>query len=441
MKPPEVLYCIEHVARELDTACAARATARKKYGTNVHIHVLSNDLDQAFERRAPRLIVVPYCTSRKLSPSDIFQRWPDAPVVNVACEQLFSLGNRRFRLPKDHFARNEVLHVAAGDFFREWLLESGVAPENILLVGSMAYQMYREPYRQFFEARRATFAAAYDLDPNLPWVLFPENFGAAFFSRSHIRQRIRGGYDRDELAAYVDYSRRSFCEIATWCSEAAAAGNVELIIRPRPAIARDLFVQTFHDVSGSRPTRHLHFIKDGNVQEWIQASQMVVSSYSTTLLEAAVAGKPAYLLAPFPPPETAASDWHKFAPSISSQAAFLELTGSAANATPDDRLRQWADRNLLDHGDAVHNVARVIHEICSGLRTAPTPRGPTLPRAAAGTILNALRQPERFFRHRLRPQRRRVFGHECDVIGREAIDQRTDQWDTLLTDDARTRVA
>lgn len=441
MKPPEVLYCIEHVARELDTACAVRAIARRRHGTDTHIHVLASQLDSVFERHAPRIIVVPYCTSRKASPWQVFERWPGVPILNVACEQLFSQGNRRFRLPKDDFARQGVLHVAAGDFFRNWLLESDVPGDNILSAGSMAYQMYRRPYRRFFESRREAFATTHGLDPSLPWVLLPENFGAAFFSKSHIRQRVRGGYDRTELAAYVEYAKQSFRKIAVWCREAVATEKVELIIRPRPAVSRDVFVRAFEDVAGPCRSKNLHFIKDGNVQEWIHASQLVVSSFSTTLLEAAVAGKPAYLLAPIPAPETASSEWHDFAPVVSTQRDFLELVNRAGEATVDDRLGQWADRNLLAHGDAIENVAGVIHEICEGTRIPPTPSRSTLPQVAARAILNALRQPERFYRHRLRPQRRRVFGHECDVIGRQQIDRRTEQWDELLTEATRSRVA
>ncbi len=441
MKPPEALYCIEHVARELDTACAVRAITRRRYGTDTHIHVLASELDSAFERHSPRLIVVPYCTSRKAAPWQIFERWPDVPILNVACEQLFSQGNRRFRMPKDHFARQGVLHVAAGDFFRNWLMESGVPDDNILLAGSMAYQMYRSPYRRFFESRRETFAETHGLDPSLPWVLLPENFGAAFFSKSHIRQRVRGGYDRDELAAYVEYARRSFREIAAWCREAAAAEKVELIIRPRPAVARDVFVQAFEEVSGPCRSKNLHFIKDGNVQEWIHASQLVVSSFSTTLLEAAVAGKPAYLLAPIAAPETASSEWHDVAPTVSTQHAFLELVSKAGEAAADDRLECWADRNLLHHGDAIENIARAVHEICAGVRTAPIPGRLALPQVIAKATMNALRQAERFCRHHLRPHRRGAFGHESDVIGRREIDGRTEQWDALLTEATRARVA
>lgn len=441
MKPPEVLYCIEHVARELDTACAVRSTARRRYGTDTHIHVLAGELDSVFERHRPRLIVVPYCTSRKAAPWQILERWPGVPILNVACEQLFSQGNRRFRMPKDDFARQGVLHVAAGDFFRDWLLESGVPGDNILSAGSMAYQMYRRPYRRFFESRREMFAATHGLDASLPWVLLPENFGAAFFSKSHIRQRVRGGYDRHELAAYVEYAKGSFRDIAIWCREAAAAERVQLIIRPRPAVSRDVFVRAFEDVAGPCRSRNLHFIKDGNVQEWIHASQLVVSSFSTTLLEAAVAGKPAYLLAPIAAPETALSEWHEVAPTVSTQHAFLELVSKGGEVAADDRLGCWADQNLLAHGDAIENVAHVLHEICTGVRTAPIPSRLALSQVIAKVTMNALRETERFCRHHLRPHRRRAFGHEGDVINRREIDRRTEQWDELLAEATRARVA
>jgi surface carbohydrate biosynthesis protein len=472
------LYCIEHVARELDIACAVRAIAQKKYGLNVHVHVLSNELDPVFEHHRPRLVAVPYCTSRQFFPRALLLRWPNLPILNLACEQLLSPGNRKYRLPRDEFARSQVLHVAAGEFFRRWLLESGVPPEHIVPAGSTTFQMYRDPYRRFYGTHRETLAARHGLDPNLPWVLFPENFGAAFFSKSHIRKRIRGGYARHELADYVDYAQRSFREIATWCGAAASTDHVEMIVRPRPAIARGVFARAFLDAAGKGPRRHLHFIKDGNVQQWILASQLVVSSYSTTLLEAAVAGKPAFLIAPFPAPESAASDWHPFAPCVSDQDAFLQLVRRAADesfavgrasssplsASPQagslrhgteptarprspehslqpDRLREWADRNLLSHGDAIENVARVIAEVCWGSRTVPVPSLPPIGTALNESIRESLRRTERFLRQQLRPRRRRVFGHECDAVDQRAINKRSSLWAELLHDSVGVRAA
>ena len=61
----------------------------------------------------------------------------------------------------------------------------------------------------------------------------------------------------------------------------------------------------------------MHFIKEKSVREWIMASDMVISSLSTSLVEAAIAGKPAYLLEPYPCPEFLQVDWQDYITTIS----------------------------------------------------------------------------------------------------------------------------
>ncbi len=441
VKSSDILYCIEHEARELDIACAVRAILRREFGIRSDLHFLTNQLDSTVGKGEYGLVVVPSCTTREFAHKSVFQRFPRLPVLNLACEQLFSPANRHYRLPRDAFARKHVLHVAAGDFFREWLLQAGVPSKHIALAGSMTFQLYRPPYRQFFESRREALAAAHGLDNDLPWVFLPENFGAAFFKPSHMRKRIRGGYDRAQLAAYVDYTRRSLGQIARWCRVASAAGRIELIVRPRPAVSQAVFMDAFVEASGGRPPRHLHFIKDGNVREWIFASQLVVSSYSTTLLEAAVADKPAYLLAPIAAPESAGSEWHEFAPRVSDQDGFLQLVADAAHAEPSHRLRQWAFENLLGHGDAIANIARTIHQICTGVRCAPSPHRPAISSLVAGSAREGLRRTERWIRNRLRPRRRQNFVYQPSSTDMHAIERRTGQWAELLEHAGHIRAA
>jgi surface carbohydrate biosynthesis protein len=440
VEPHEVLFCIEHEARELDVACAVRAIAREKYGVNIRLHFLTNELSPSLSQREPSLVVVPSCTTREFAHKEVFQKLPRVPLLNIACEQLFSPANRQYRLPRDQFAREHVLHLAAGEFFRDWLLDSGVPRPHIALTGSATFQLYRHPYRTFYDCRREAIAAAHGLQVQLPWILLPENFGAAFFKPSHVRKRVRGGYDRQELAAYIEYTQRSFRKIAAWCGEVAATGRVELIIRPRPAVSRTVFTSAFLDACQGGQSRHLHFIKEGSVREWIFASQMVLSSYSTTLLEAAVAGRPAYLLAPYPVPKSASSDWHEFTPQVSDLDTLQQLIHHPESAAVSDHLRRWAQARLLSHGDAIENIARIISDICRGKRMTPNPYPRPSAFSVAG-IREGLRQTEKIVRRAIRPNRVQNFVYNPTDVSHTAVDERTKQWAQLLSDARQCHVA
>ena len=431
IKQPDILFCIEHVARELNIACAIRSIVERQSGLSVHIHVLSSRLDS--DIASPRLITVPYCGSRRFVPRDILERFPKSPVLSLTCEQLLSRENRRYRLPKDDFARQQVIYGAAGDFYRNWLINAKVDRSNIDVVGSLPFQLYREPYRRMFESHRNALAMQHGLNPNLPWVLFPENFGAAFFSISQARKRILGGYRPRHLLAYIKYAKKSFAEIARWCSSAGAtSSDFELIVRPRPAMSYDIFTRQFREAANIDQSTRLRFIKEGPIQEWILASQLVISSYSTTLLEAAAAGTPAFLLAPYAIPESASSEWHRNAPFIRSNDQFQALLSDPNAATLAPSLSEWAEANLLGRGDAIQNVARLISDICLGARETPRRTNAPWWHRCTQQIRDGLSKPERFLRTRLRPGRRRIFGHECDDIRRQEIDTCTDHWSDLL---------
>jgi hypothetical protein len=378
---------------------------------------------------------VPYFFSRR-DPGirDLLRRFPGAKVVNLALEQLLSEGNKKFRSPKDEAARDQVLHMAAGDFFRDFLCDHGVRHENVAVVGSPPVVLYRRPYRTNFEGRREAFARRYDLDPDKPWLFFPENFSAAFLGRSAIRLRIRRGADPADVYAYRDFSRDSFRQIMPWCRDAAALGTVEVIIRPRPATAREAFVHAYKDVAGELPERNLHFLKDHSIREWILASDLVISSYSTSLIEAAIARKPIALLAPVPFCESVRTNWCDVPPRITTRGQFLDLLDSVDQQPVAGPLTIWAEQHLLPCGDPIANTTDVLASICHDRCSAP-PAPPPVPRwrAAVESVRRAGRSVDQWLRRHVTGKKNaRSNFYEDDHFTTEEVDRRTARWDDIL---------
>src|SRR5688500_11377543 len=109
----DVLYFIEHVARELDIACAIKHHAAAKHGLRIEIASLAYGLRQTCSAWRPRLIAVPYFYSAEDAfVKDVLAAWPGVPVVNLAFEQLFSAANKKYKRPRDEAARKSVLHLA-----------------------------------------------------------------------------------------------------------------------------------------------------------------------------------------------------------------------------------------------------------------------------------------------------------------------------------------
>ena len=166
-----------------------------------------------------------------------------------------------------------------------------------------------------------------------------------------------------------------FCEdslrqVVRWIRDVAADGSAEVILRARPATRQSDFEKFVREVAGPLP-RRLRIIKEGTVREWIMASDVVASSYSTSLIEAAVAGKPAYMVEPLPIPDPLDAAWYVHAPRLTTRNQFVSACLETVDAASDDRLGKWARAELLGTGDPISNLADVLHRLCTSTMTRP----------------------------------------------------------------------
>jgi hypothetical protein len=109
------------------------------------------------------------------------------------------------------------------------------------------------------------------------------------------------------------------------------------------------------------------------VRDWILASDVVISSYSTALIEAAVAGKPSFILKPVPLPESLHIEWHDLLPHLRSEDEMI----AAVVAPPQDGdspLARWARSTLMSRGDPILRIADELARIRAG--SAPIPEPP-----------------------------------------------------------------
>jgi hypothetical protein len=426
---PEILYLIEHVARELDIACAIQHLVRERCGMPVEVTSIHFDLHRAISRFRPRVVVTPYFYSaHDANLRYLIRGFPQARFVNLAFEQMLSRGNLSYKRPNEPVVRRHVLHLASGPFFRDFLCEHGVAPRHVRMVGSLPLALYHLPYRRIAEHRREALARQHRLDPHKPWIFFPENYSAAFLSDEQIESRIRQGFPQHDAYHYRQFARRSMQTVIPWCWRAARLGTAEWILRPRPSTSEATFVSTCREYAGTEPPANIHFIKAGTVREWNLACQMVVTSYSTSALEAAVAGKPVNLLVPEPFPDYMHVPWHDQAPQIATEDALLELARDASNAPPAAALEAWTKTNLLGYGDPIQLAAEIVADIASGKCEAPPP--PRTSQNAVSNALCAVRHKTRALlsrRHASHPH----YGN--DQFTRRDVLRCTEQWGLLLS--------
>jgi hypothetical protein len=286
--------------------------------------------------------------------------------------------------------------------------------------GNPAYQLYRPPYRDYYKDR-SLLARQYGLAVSKRWVLIPENYRWAFMPDQTIAWRVRQGARRDDLEAMRAFAQRSLATLLNWCNRAARCDDVELILRPKPATPISEIHQFLTEHLTEPRSPHFHLIKDESVREWILASDVVMSAFSTTLIEAAIADRPAYMVQPLPTVEAFEADWYRHLPQVTDAAGF-EAACANPQDLPDDRLKRWAEAEMLAHGDPLSNLADCVHALVSG-------REP--PHATAAVWQEAVRSLASVWR----THRRHFFNattHENDRFTPAEVAAKTRAWGKVL---------
>ncbi len=368
----EALALVEHVDRELDLVCLLKALLKARHGIELKLANVYADAPLTLARPAPRVVLTPFFYAvEDVVIRDYVGAWPDTRFVNLAWEQVFYPSHQAIKAPRDKFTRKKVTHLAWSQAFVDYLNANGVYEGRARLVGHALYRLYQPPYVGYFESREA-LARAFGLDPKRRWIFVPENYRWAFFTDTKLVKLGRRGVEQDELFRMRDFCRRSLEALMTWCDALAERDDVEVIFRPRPATSEAELAKFSADVfDGLAPAYRT--IKAFTARDWVLASDVVASSYSTVLIEAALAGKALVKVAPEPIPEGLRYDWCDLLADVPDQAGFVAAATAAAPDEGAARLRAWAEGMFFSAGDPIDRLVETIAEEVKAAYAGPAP--------------------------------------------------------------------
>ena len=371
----QALALVEHVDRELDVICLVKLLLRQRHGIDLRIANYYADAPLLLAGRPPRVVITPffYATEDAVT-ADYVGGWPDARFANLAWEQVFYPSHEAIKRPRDDFTRRKVTHFAWTRTFADYMTSHGAS--SVRLAGHALYRLYQQPYRGYFETR-ADLAARFGLDPAKRWVFVPENYRWAFFKDAKLRRLAGHGVSEADLFEMRDYCARSLPKLVKWCAGLAADPGVEVILRPRPATREADMDGVIGKVLKASP-RRFHLIKQGSAREWVIASDAVVSSYSTVLIEGALAGKSVLRVAPEPTPAALHYDWCDLVPAVETRDAFISACLAADSGDSGGPLKAWAEQTFFAAGDPVDRLVEGLAEVIKAghAASAPQRKGP-----------------------------------------------------------------
>ena len=438
----KALALIEHVDRELDLVCLLKHLLKDRHDIDLDIANFYADEPLTLAGEAPRAVLVPFCYGADdYVMRDYFAMWPATHFINLAWEQVFYPSHQTIKKPRDAFARERAVHVAWSRAFVDYMRENGVEPANMKLVGHALYGLYRGPYTQYFKPRDE-LASALGLDPAKRWVFVPENYRWAFFNDSKLKRLSRRGITKADLHEMREYCRRSLAALMDWCDSLAGRGDVEVILRPRPATSV-AELRRFAGTALSSANPAFRIIKDESAREWVLASDVVVSSYSTVLIEAALAGRSIFRIATEPLPEGLHYAWCDLVPSAAREDAFIAASLIEDNGASAEPLRTWATETFFPSGDPidalVETVATEIREAHRGPPRRKSWRNPVrMPRWLKRSARDMSPQERHhMFQKHVRNYTFTAETHDKDLFGAADVEQRVSRWREMLADEAR----
>ena len=343
----DVLFIVEHADREVGTLSNIANRLASVAGLRSEILSVNFHL-QKLSRIKPKLVVLPFVLCETDWPISLLHNLYGDGVVylNFNWEQYLAPVNAEYKKPKDSFVRDVLKHIAWTEEFKSYLMENGVAEKNITVTGNAAYCLMRQ-LKSTEKDLRSMLAEQYGLDEARDWLFMPINYGWAFSPDKLINEKIRKGYDSEKAWGYRDYSVKCIREFLPFITEVAEKSDYEIILRPHPSITIEDYQSVFKEFVGYAP-KNIHLNKGYTIGEWIVSSQLVGSSWSTSVWDAYNIGKPVFLFTPYEMPEWLLVWWNKRVSNVKNYQEFLALSESKTFSGSDENKNIDEVKNVID---------------------------------------------------------------------------------------------
>jgi surface carbohydrate biosynthesis protein len=301
MKKYDVVFFIEHKDRELESVKLVVETLRD-LGVSCVILSIYFHAYKLYSVQA-RLYVFPFVISEVDWPISIVHAMYGDRVnyLNMNWEQLLSRANINYKKPRTKFSQEKVKHITWDLNFKKHLLDCGVLESNIRVTGNPANSLLVSMLKRG-EQWKEKLANEFGIDATKKIIFLPMNYAWAFASDSLIKAKIENGYPESEAWKYREYSHKCLKEFTYFIQKISLMGDYEVIIRPHPSISEEQYENVFISQLGFIPS-NIFINKSYSIREWIIASDIVGSSWSTSVWDAYNIGKPVFLFTPHKVPD------------------------------------------------------------------------------------------------------------------------------------------
>ena len=323
-KKVDVIFFVEHKDRELDSYKEVAKILKEKY--NISSLIISNFFHSyLLWIYRPKLIVWNNLTDNK--------GWPDGFIWNLykndlvyvshRWEQRLNPINEEFKAPKTEFEKNKVKFLVWDEYFKNYLIKYGVKKENIFITGNIANGLLFKMSKNFLYYREL-LASKFELDNKKKWIFLPMNYGWAFMDDKAVEFRISRGYDREKAYEHRNFAYKSLVEFIHFLEKLSNLKEYQVILRSHPGVTTEQWKSKIKEVL-EKNLDNIYFNKEYSIREWIVASDIIGSNWSTSVLDAQTIGKKVFFHLSFPKPVWLDDCRKNFVPIITNFEDFKEF--------------------------------------------------------------------------------------------------------------------
>jgi surface carbohydrate biosynthesis protein len=362
--PKLIYFFVEHRDRELATVQALAKQCEASGQFQCKIFSLTFHLTEIAKSSTPALLVVPYCVSQAFWPLPFLRLlFGDVPVLNLCWEQYLSAMNKAYKAPRDRFCKEHLYYAAWNSSFKHYLEESGVDSKQIRIVGDPNVEQLYVSEKDSHSTQQRVFDRVPKGTKHITF--FPTNYGWAHMSEREFQSRIQGGYDAEKAHIYRKFSQENLILFLKFLAQYASQTDTLCVLRPHPGVKVSQYLEKYQKHIGPLPS-NLMVTRELTIKEWIHASELVISNWSTSAYHAFLLGKQAFLFQPVTIPECMQADFYGMMPRIKDSKSLQEalknptLWDQKASSTYTYDCAQWiieAAQKETPYPNSVKNIA------------------------------------------------------------------------------------
>ncbi|WP_379970598.1 surface carbohydrate biosynthesis protein [Ectobacillus sp. sgz5001026] len=287
----QIIYELEN--REFDNALLLSAELKRR-GYEVEIIHKATCLKN---RSQKGVLIVPNCYN---SENYNFFRYmlnsKNNPIINLQYEQVLSKNWEKIGYHNPKGEAKNAITLCWGNNSYQRLLSNGLSENNLKVTGAIHLDFLSNSFSEFY-LQKNEIAKSMNLDVRKKWILYISSFTMAE-DKGVVAEKLMNSFEgeKEMIQDFVDVSVKSREITLKWIEEILLEDeNICFLYRLHPNEIED---ETLSHLEQTYPKRFI-CVNKYSVKQWIHVSDIVLTWFSTSIIECFYAKKHCYILRPF----------------------------------------------------------------------------------------------------------------------------------------------